>query len=461
MTKLTKGVFIMDYESIKRLGLDHMNIDSLTSYESYDSTLNNHIIFVHLIKDDNIVCPLCGTINDHTNKGSKSQLIKYSSALEDNITIKLYRRIYKCNSCNHTFKEHNPFTEVKRQTSIHRDYKILESLKSITSTYTHTAKKFNVSTTYVINLFDKKVDLKRLKLPEIICVDEVYSKRLSYHHYCFIIYSPKERKIVDVLNSRRLEQLDDYFFKIPRIERDAVRYFSIDLYDNYKILAKKYFKNALICADSFHVIKNLSQFFHRLRIRVMKQYSYLKNQNDNYYWLFKSYWKLLTKDRSKLTHKKQKIGRSKQYMSSYEIIDYMLSIDKELKLAYELLHEYRTFNEIATIDNAGEWFDELVLRFQSSGITEFIPAWKLLKNWREEIINSFTRVDGYRISNGPMERINRDIKTLFRLSFGTTNFERMRNRIMYSLNSDSPILYHRKQKTNKRNMRPRGPYKKN
>ena len=31
---------------------------------------------------------------------------------------------------------------------------------------------------------------------------------------------------------------------------------------------------------------------------------------------------------------------------------------------------------------------------------------------------------------------------------------------MYSLNSDSPILYNRKQKTNKRNMRPRGPYKK-
>lgn len=130
----------------------------------------------------------------------------------------------------------------------------------------------------------------------------------------------------------------------------------------------------------------------------MKQYSYLKNQNDNYYWLFKSYWKLLTKDRSKLSHKKFKIGRTRQYMSSYEIVDYMLSIDKQLKLAYELLHEYRTFNEIATIDNASEWFDELVLRFQASGITELIPAWKLLKNWREKIINSFTRVNGYRIS---------------------------------------------------------------
>ena len=38
------------------------------------------------------------------------------------------------------------------------------------------ANKFNVSTTYVINLFDKKVDMKRLPLPKVMCVDEVYSK---------------------------------------------------------------------------------------------------------------------------------------------------------------------------------------------------------------------------------------------------------------------------------------------
>lgn len=41
---------------------------------------------------------------------------------------------------------------------------------------------------------------------------------------------------------------------------------------------------------------------------------------------------------------------------------------------------------------------------------------------------------GVRISNSPMKRANRDIKTLFRLSFGSKNFKRMRNRIMYVMN---------------------------
>jgi hypothetical protein len=38
----------MDYESIKRLGLDHIGIDADTSFEIFDHTTNNHIIFIHV-----------------------------------------------------------------------------------------------------------------------------------------------------------------------------------------------------------------------------------------------------------------------------------------------------------------------------------------------------------------------------------------------------------------------------
>ena len=449
----------MDFESIKRLGLDHIGIDATTSFESFDPSTTNHTIFIHLLKLDEISCPLCGVVNDYVCTGSRSQILKYSSAVEDNISIKLYRRTFKCKSCGHNFKESNPFTEAKRSTSLHKDMKILEALKGLNLNYTSIAKRFNVSVTYVTNLFDKKVDLNRLPLPEVMCVDEVYSKRLSHHKYCFIIYSPYDRKIIDVVDSRRMNNLIDYFSRIPSAEKNNVKYFSMDLYDNYRDLAMKCFPKAIICADSFHVIKNLSQCFHRIRIRIMKKYGHLKDNNDNYYWLFKKYWKLLTKDSSKLSYKHFET-RSNQWMTCREVIDYMLSIDSDLKLAYELLHEYRNFNEKATIDNAAEWLDEIILKFQAPHIPEYIPAWKLLLNWRNEIINSFNRHNGYRISNGPMERANLDIKTIFRLSFGSRNFPRMRNRIMYVMNSNSPILYHRKETTNKYRGKPRGKYKK-
>lgn len=450
----------MDYESIKRLGLESYGIDPENSRETYDSSNSNHTIIAHLLKQDEVICPLCGVVNEVTIVGSRSQLIKYSTAIEDNIIIKLYRREYQCKGCSHRFKEKNPFADVKHQISMNKDYKILESLKSIKATYTEVAKQFNVSPTYVSNLFDRKVHVERLPLSEVICVDEVYSKKLSYHHYCFVIYNPKERKIIDVLDSRRIDGLEQYFSKIPKEEREKVKYFSMDLYNNYRLIAQKWLPNALICADSFHVIKNLSQFFHQIRIRIMKHYSYLKDDNDMHYWFFKKYFKLLTIDQSKLNYKKHLVKKTGQLMSSNLIVEEMLELDPELKLAYELLHEYRLFNSKATEANCAEWFDKLVLKFKESKIDEYVQAWKLLLNWRKEILNSFKKLGDYRVSNGPMERANRDIKTLFRSSFGSRNFTRMRNRIMYSINQDCAILYPGKNKTNKYKYEKRGKYKK-
>ena len=97
----------------------------------------------------------------------------------------------------------------------------------------------------------------------------------------------------------------------------------------------------------------------------------------------------------------------------------------------------------------------------SKQLKAYISFCKLLKNWRVEIINSFNQINDYRISNGPMEIANRDIKTILRLSFGSSNFPRMRNRIMWVMNDDSAILYIRKSSTNKRKLKARGPYKKN
>ena len=54
--------------------------------------------------------------------------------------------------------------------TIQKDMKILEALKDINSTFKIVAARFEVSDTYVQNIFDRKVDISRLKLPKILCV---------------------------------------------------------------------------------------------------------------------------------------------------------------------------------------------------------------------------------------------------------------------------------------------------
>lgn len=49
----------------------------------------------------------------------------------------------------------------------------------MTNTYSSVAKRFQVSPAYVIDLFDKRVDLKGLTLPDVLCVDEIYDRKLT------------------------------------------------------------------------------------------------------------------------------------------------------------------------------------------------------------------------------------------------------------------------------------------
>ena len=51
-----------------------------------------------------------------------------------------------------------------------------------------------------------------------------------------------------------------------------------------------------------------------------------------------------------------------------------------------------------------------------------------------------------RLSNGPIEGANSRIKTILKSANGYTNFNRLRNRIMYSLNKDIPIKGNPKRK---------------
>ena len=435
----SKEVIFLDKESILRLELDHVkNIDCDRSIESYDPTTNNHIIFLKLKKDVHYICPHCGTIDIHKPRSTVLQTIKHASSTEDNIIIKFKRRVLLC-SCGHSFREPNPFNTSKKRISYHKECKILFALKDINKSYKDVADEFNTSPTTVTRIFDSKVNIPRQHLTEVLSVDEVYSKHCGFHKYCFIIYSPQQDKILDVLPSRHKEYLIDYFSKIPRNERKKVKYFSIDLYEVYRQVAKKCFPNALICADHFHVIKNLSTFFNTARIRIMKKYEYLKPTDDNFYWLYKKYWKLLLKNPDKLGYKKFKVARSRMHMDEHQIVDYMLFIDPQLKAAYELMNEYKNFNATATIEDAEERLDELMNKFLNSPLTEFHKFYRLLKNWRQEIINSFNKVNGYIISNGGMERANRDIKTIIRHAFGYRNFRRLRNRIMYIKNKDTAI----------------------
>ncbi|MBR4495574.1 MAG: ISL3 family transposase [Acholeplasmatales bacterium] len=450
---------MLNIEFFEKTNIKTDGIDLDKSYISFDSSTLNLIIELYLKKDNDIKCKYCAS-NNLTIRGSKKSKIKTSTLDSKNAIINLHRRIYRCNSCNKLTTEQNLLRTDGHRISIQKEIMILNALRDKTKTYSAVANEFDVSPSYVTNLFDVKVNLRRLKLPEVMCIDEVYLKKLVKRSYCFVIYAPQWRKIVDVLDSRRELDLIDYFSHISNEEKNNVKYVSMDLYEHYRNVIKKCFPNAKISADPFHVVKQLNNCFQKIRINTMKHYEFLKHEGHNYYWLYKKYWKFLLMDITNIKSEYFKVTKSGMILSKYQIIDNMLDLNPTLRLAYELKEEYRNFVSTATIDTAEDELLNLIKKFKASHINDYAPFINIMQKWFHEIINSFNKINNHKISNGPMERVNRDIKTLNGISFGATNFNRMRNRIMFTINEDAPISPYRRKNTNKMSGKPRGKYKK-
>lgn len=449
----------MDKESITKLGLSTKSLDIDKSYEIYEESSSTNIIHLFFLPKTKKSCPMCHS-NDFRIRGSKIISLKSASLLQYKITVKLHLRVFKCNVCGRVFKEDNPYSYNSHTLSFNKYMLIIDALRNPTETFKSIATQFGVSVTKVMNIFDTYVDINQHDFPEVISFDEVYTRKFAKNKYCFILYSPMNSKIIDIVNSRHKLDLIQYFCETPMEYIKNVRYVSIDLYNNYRIIAKKVFFSPIICADPFHVIKNISQAFNAIRISVMNKYKDYKGENSHRYWLLKKFWKLILMDSSKLSYERFKIRKLDMWLSPKEIVFEILKTDPILEKAYDLLNDYRNFNSTYTYEECEEKLDEFIHDFLSFPSEKYNTIGNMLKNWRQEIINSFIRYEGKRITNGFIERKNKDIKTIIRMANGYRNFARFRNRVMFSLNKNEPILAVPKKNTNKIKYKKRGKYKK-
>ena len=108
----------------------------------------------------------------------------------------------------------------------------------------------------------------------------------------------------------------------------------------------------------------------------------------------------------------------------------------DLKAAYELKEKYILFNETTTRETVEERFPSILMDFANCNILEYKEFYNLLRNWYNEIINSFNIANNKRINNSYIESRNRQIERLLFNANGYTNFKRARNRMMYCLNKD-------------------------
>lgn len=136
-------------------------------------------------------------------------------------------------------------------------------------------------------------------------------------------------------------------------------------------------------------------------------------------------------------------------MNTYDYEDALFRLDSNLQEFRELKELYIQFNSrnAGNPASARKELVELIHTYMTSRHEIFRDFASLLMKYEDPIINSFIMVEKIgngkiydsRLSNGPIESINRKVKDLKRLGRGFRNFEHFRNRFLYATRS-APVL---------------------
>lgn len=418
------------------------------------------------MKPFTLFCPHCN-FSQLVVKEYKIRTIKHVETGNYKTLIHYEARRYECKQCKRTFYETNKFATPQHRVSNLLKINIMEDLKTSTLTFTYVAQKFGLSPTTVIKIFDSNLSIPRLQLPKVLCIDEIHIPMILHKsRYICVLMDWRHNDLIEVLPSRKKEDLKRYFDTIPKEELALVNYVSTDMYDTYIDISKKYLPNALICIDSFHVIENIFRAFIGVRVKIMNKVKLklTQDKSDNvsrqqYYLLKKWNW-LLTKKNVNLDNKAKLNHVLNRYVNYRQILNLILDIDPKLSLAYELYSRYLYFNDHCTINDARSFLDVLIQDFAKSEILEFIPIASMLVKYKEYILNSFHTVLNRRISNGPMENMNGRIDKIELVSNGVRNFQRFRCRALYCFNKTITFSLNSTYHSKKNKMDSRGPYKK-
>ena len=379
------------------------------------------LVILGYLKNDFEYCPCCGCINENTiiKKGTRNSLIKINKHAELTTYLDLTKQRYKCKNCNKKFYATTLEVDYRCHISNQVKLAILNCAKEMMCK-SLIARLYNVSDNTVQSIFDTVFyndTVYKDFLPKAICIDEFTFKKKTY---AFNICNAKNGKTIDLVLDRTTNNLDKYFSHYTEKARKRVKFVVMDMYSPYVDLIKKWFPNAKIIIDLFHIVQLLTKSLNKTRINVMNE-----NKDDRN--KFKRYWRFILKSRFDLDSSTwNKFRCFKNLMTEIDVVNYLLSKDKFFENSYDLYQDILYHLQHRNY----EGFNKVVNKEYKDISKQIQITLNTLKKYSKYIKNTLE----YSYSNGVMERNNNTCKLIKRISFGFRNFRNMKSRIMIITN---------------------------
>ena len=361
-------------------------------------------------------CPRCGSLKSRIHVKGKWQLKKHSHFQEKQIYLEVKRNRLKCLNCKKVFSQQLPNIPKYSRKSINFETQSLSYLSKNSFKEVGNVNKVSYST--LKNQLYRYVDPHKLTMKKLKLLQQQKEIYLGFDGQSFrgqemvlTITDVKRKEPITVLPSEKQHDLTK-FLKLMSLDlREKVKGITMDMTNKHIKIFRKYFPNAIIVIDHYHVIQHSIRLVQKTR--TIKQSILRKNIPIK---------KELDKNTERINdHEQQKL------------LKYFL-LYPDIQQAYLFKERLRSIYKITKYKKAKQKYIQLKNDLLNSENLNMQELGRTLQNWQNEILNYFI----IRITNAYTEGLHTKCKLIKRTSYGFQNVQTYVRKLILGL---FPLLF--------------------
>lgn len=352
------------------------------------------------------VCPKCATPSSKVHD-RRTITLKDAPIRGKYMTLKVTKRRFRCPNCKSVFTE--PIQGVNKggrltQRFVRSIYWACENFQDLKRVKkAHRCGYKTIYKSYYKQLRLKQKERENNPWPKTIGIDEhgfSKDKRRGARNFATLIVDYQNKRPKELIQGKSHQKLIEGLSYIPG--RENVSHVVIDLADSYKTFVQKFFPNAKIVADKFHVLRLITPTLNSNRIAV-------------------------TGD--KRTHKMRKLllrNRGNLHFEDRIELDHWLKKNPDVFDAYWAKEKLHTVYRCRGLGKARRSLNALIKWLETKKLKPLQRLKNTLKKWSEEILRYFST----RITNARTEAFNNNSKLVQKRAYGFKSFANYRLKVL-------------------------------
>lgn len=352
-------------------------------------------------------CPTCGGVK-HRIKDTFFRKLRHESfgARMSKLEVRVHK--YLCLTCHKYFNERLPgVLPYARATEAFKKEVCLKHEQGISQRTLQ--KELHLGNATIERWYHQYVDLQSRKLlgrhcPRVLGIDEhFFSKK---HGYATTFVDLNSHRVFDVVLGRSEVSLRGFLNQLKG--REKVRVVVMDLSETYRSIVKKYFPNAMIVSDRFHVVRLLNHHF----LKVWSSLDETGRKNRGLLSLLRRHaWNLSS----------EQIPKLESYLKEIPGLEALYWFKQDLMKLLLIKHQKRS--EVKRLLPKFLWHLNELLESPWEPMKIFGET---LKSWLEPVV----RMWRFTKSNGITEGLHTKMEMISRRAYGFRNFKNYRLRII-------------------------------